>query len=178
MLSERVKALRAQHGLSLRQLAEVTGLSAALLSQVERGVTDPSLSTVRRLAEAFGTDLATLFAEQPPGDPHVSRPGHRPLLSAGEGAVVYERLTPGRSDLEVLRGRLEPGRATSPEPWGHASVECAVVLAGTLTVLIGDGRHDLLTGESISFDSRAPHRYLNTSTVPVEFLVAVTPPNP
>ena len=178
MLNERVKSLRTQHGMSLRQLAEATGLSAALLSQVERGATDPSLSTVRRLAHVLGTDLATLFAEEAPTGPHISRPGHRPLMSSGDGAVAYERLTPGRTELEFLQGRLAPGQATSAEPWAHSSVECSVVLTGRLTVQIGGTDHELVAGESISFDSRAPHRYLNTSADPTEFLVSVTPPNP
>lgn len=178
MLNERVKSLRIQRNMSLRQLAEATGLSAALLSQVERGATDPSLSTVRRLAKVLGTDLATLFAEEAPDEPHISRPDQRPLLSAGDGAMAYERLTPGRTELEVLRGTLSPGQATSTEPWGHSSVECAVVLTGSLTVQIGGKQHEIVAGESISFDSRSPHRYLNTSAALAEFIVAVTPPNP
>ncbi|WP_432486733.1 cupin domain-containing protein [Kineococcus sp. SYSU DK018] len=178
MLNERVRSLRKQRGMSLRQLAEATGLSAALLSQVERGTTDPSLSTVRKLASVLGADLPTLFAEDEPTDAHVSRPGERPLLSAGRGAVVYERLTPGRTDLEVLKGRLEPGQATSEEPWGHPSTECAVVLLGAVTAEVGGKRYELALGESITFDARRPHRYLNPSAEPAEYLMSCTPPNP
>jgi len=178
VLNERVRLLRKERGLSLRQLAEATGLSAALLSQVERGTTDPSLSTVRKLAVVLGADLPTLFAEDTPTGAHVSRPGQRPLLSAGNGSMLYERLTPGRTDLEVLKGRLEPGQATSEEPWGHPSTECSVVLFGTLVAEVGGVRHELRSGESITFDSRLPHRYLNDSVEPAEYLMSCTPPNP
>jgi transcriptional regulator with XRE-family HTH domain len=178
MLNERVRTLRKQRGMSLRQLAEATGLSPALLSQVERGNTDPSLSTVRKLAAVLGADLATLFAESPPAVVHHSRPGKRPLLSAGLGLMSYERLTPGRSDLEVLHGRLAPGQATSVEPWSHPSTECTVVVVGSMTAEVDGTRYELAVGDSLTFDSRLPHRYLNDSDGKAEYLLAVTPPVP
>jgi len=178
MFNERVRTLRKQRGMSLRQLAQATGVSPALLSQVERGTTDPSLSTVRKLAAVLGADLATLFAETPPAEVHHSRPGQRPLLSAGADLMSYERLTPGRSDLEVLHGRLAPGQATSEEPWSHPSTECAVVVVGTMSAEVGGVRHNLAIGESLTFDSRLPHRYFNDTDGPAEYLIAVTPPVP
>lgn len=178
MLNERVRTLRKERGMSLRQLAEATGLSAALLSQVERGTTDPSLSTVRKLAAVLGADLPTLFAEDAPTGAHVSRPGARPLLSMGSGAMAYERLTPGRTELEVLKGHLDPGQATSEEPWSHTATECTVVLFGIVVAEVAGVRYELATGESITFDSRSPHRYLNDSPEPAEYLMSCTPPNP
>ncbi|MCF6734461.1 helix-turn-helix domain-containing protein [Blastococcus sp. KM273129] len=178
MLHERVRRLRKQRGMSLRQLAAATGVSAALLSQVERGATDPSLNTVRKLAAVLGADLATLFAEEPPPQVHHSRPGHRPLLSAGVGLMSYERLTPGRSDLEVLHGRLGPGQSTSEEAWSHPSTECAVVVVGSMSAEVDGVRHDLAIGDSLTFDSRLPHRYFNDGDEPAEYLLAVTPPVP
>ncbi|MCZ2857577.1 helix-turn-helix domain-containing protein [Blastococcus sp. VKM Ac-2987] len=178
MLNERVRTLRKSRGMSLRELAAATGVSAALLSQVERGTTDPSLNTVRKLAAVLGADLATLFAEEPPAQVHHSRPRQRPLLSAGAGLMSYERLTPGRSDLEVLHGRLAPGQATSEEPWAHPSTECAVVVVGSMSAEVDGVRYDLAIGESLTFDSRLPHRFFNDSGAPAEYLLAVTPPVP
>ena len=178
MLNERVRTLRKQRGMTLRQLAEATGVSPALLSQVERGATDPSLSTVRKLAAVLGADLATLFAESTPAEVHHSRPGKRPLLSAGAGQMSYERLTPGRSDLEVLHGRLAPGQATSEDPWAHPSTECAVVVLGCMSAEVDGVVHELAIGESLTFDSRLPHRYFNHTDQRAEYLLSVTPPVP
>ncbi len=164
--------------MSLRQLADAAGVSAGLLSQIERGNTDPSLSTIRKLATVFGADLSTLFAEGAPPAVHVSSPGKRPKLSGADGDIAYERLTPGRTDLEVLHGRMEPGESTSDEPWCHPSTECAVVVVGSMTAEIGGVRYELVIGESVTFDSRLPHRYFNDSGAPAEFLLSVTPPNP
>ena len=172
-----LKALRTRHELSLRDLAARTGLSATMLSQVERGVTEPSLSTLRRLAGVFGESVASLFDSSPPAV-WLSRPGSRSTLAGPHGLVGYERLTPGNGRLEVLRAVLPPGAATSAELWAHPSTECAYVVAGTLTVHIGDATHEVLAGESITFDSNQPHRYRNATESPVEYLVSVTPPTP
>lgn len=178
MISERVRNLRKERDMSLRQLAAATGLSAGMLSQIERGTTDPSLATIRKLAAVFGADLATLFADPAPTAVHHSKVGKRPVLASAEGHIPYERLTPGRTDLEVLHGTLGPGEATSEEGWSHPSTECAYVTVGTLTAEVGGVFYELLTGESVTFDSRAPHRYVNRGDVPAEFILAVTPPNP
>jgi transcriptional regulator with XRE-family HTH domain len=172
-----LKALRTRHGLSLRELAARSGLSATLLSQVEREVTEPSLSTLRRLAGVFGESVASLFDSSPPAV-WISRPGERSTLAGPRGLVAYERLTPGNGRLEVLRAVLPPGAATSTEPWAHPSTECAYVVAGTLAVQIGDDTHRVAAGESITFDAGQPHLYRNPADAPVEFLVSVTPPSP
>lgn len=178
MIGERLRQLRTGRGLSLRALAARAGVSATLLSQIERGVTEPSLATLRRLAEVFGASLASLFDE--PGAPAlwISRPGERSVLRGPRGRVGYERLTPGNGQLEVLRGLLRPGEASSASPWSHPSVESAFVLAGTLTVEVDGARHHVAQDEAVTFDARQPHRYLNAADSDAEYLVSVTPPIP
>jgi transcriptional regulator with XRE-family HTH domain len=178
MIGSQLRMLRTKQGLSLRALAAETGLSATLLSQVERGVTEPSLSTLRRLAAVFGESVASLFDDATAPAVWVSRPGERTILSGPRGLVGYERLTPGNGQLEVLRAVLPPGAATSAELWAHPSVECAFVVAGALTVEITGQVHQVAAGESITFDSRQPHRYLNASPDPVEYIVSINPPSP
>lgn len=177
MIGAQLKALRTRNGLSLRDLAAQSGLSATMLSQVERGVTEPSLATLRKLAGVFGESVVALFDSSPPAV-WISRPGSRSTLSGPRGLVRYERLTPGNGQLEVLRAVLPPGEATSEEAWGHPSTECAYVVAGTLAVEIGGVVHTVVAGESITFDSSQPHLYRNLTDVPVEYLVSVTPPSP
>lgn len=178
MIGDQLRRLRTRRGLSLRALAAEAGVSATLLSQIERGVTEPSLATLRRLAGVFGESLATLFEDPSAPTLWISRPGERSTLRGPRGQVGYERLTPGNGQLEVLRGVLRPGEATSAQPWSHASIECAFVLAGTLTVEVDGVPHTVEKGEAITFDSRQPHRYLNGCTEEVEFLVSVNPPTP
>jgi transcriptional regulator with XRE-family HTH domain len=178
MIGDQLRLLRIRRGLSLRALAAEAGVSATLLSQIERGVTEPSLATLRRLAGVFGESLASLFENPAAPALWISRPGERSLLLGPKGQIGYERLTPGNGQLEVLRGVLEPGEATSEEPWSHASLECVFVVAGTLTAEVDGVPHPVAAGEAVTFDSRQPHRYRNTSADPVEFILSVTPPIP
>src|SRR4051794_11491050 len=119
MIGERLRELRVAHGLSLRQLAALVDVSPGLLSQIENGVTDPSLTTLRKLAAALDATVADMFGQVGSTAVHVSRPGKRALLSASGGHFTYARLTPGRGDLEVLHGTLAPGQSSSTEPWAH-----------------------------------------------------------
>lgn len=178
MLGDRLRDLRLERNLTLRQLAELTGLSAPLLSQIENGRTDPSVTTLRKLARVFDADMASLFHEPDAPAIHVSRPAERFRMVAPKGQVTYERITPGRGDFEVLRAVLAPGDTSAEEPWAHASAECAYVLDGALTVTIGTETHQLSTGDAVTFDSRQPHRYSNQTDAPVSFLLTVSPPTP
>ncbi|HWT19721.1 MAG TPA: helix-turn-helix transcriptional regulator, partial [Variovorax sp.] len=85
MIGERLKELRTVRGLSLRDLAAQAGVSATLLSQIERSVTDPSLETMRRLAGVFGESVSSLFSAAAPPSVWISRPGERSLLTAPKG---------------------------------------------------------------------------------------------
>lgn len=176
MIGSQLRALRMAKGLSLRALATTVGVSPTLLSQVERGVTEPSLSTLRRLADVYTVSLADLFSPEKSLSTTVSRPGERPVLLSPRGTVHFERVTPSNGTLEVLRAILEPGDETSPEPWRHSSIECAYVVAGALTADIGGAAQTLHAGEAVTFDSEIPHRYLNETDDAVEFIIATSPP--
>lgn len=178
MIGERLKELRTARDLSLRELAAQAGVSATLLSQIERAVTDPSLETLRRLAGVFGESVSSLFSDPAPPTVWVSRPGRRAMLTAPQGQVAYERLTAGVGQLEVLRAVLQPGQMSADEPRGHASAECVYVVAGALVAQVAGVDYPVQAGESISFDARLPHRYMNASQAPTEIILSVTPPNP
>jgi len=178
VLGDRLRDLRAARGLTLRQLADETGLSAGLLSQLENGRTDPSIETLRRLAKVFDSDLADLFREPDAPEVHLSRPGERLLMQAPAGLLTYERLTSGRGNFEMLRGVLRPGDASAAEARGHASSECVYVVEGAIVAEIGGVDHAVAAGEAVTFDSRLPHLFRNDGDVDAVILLAVTPPMP
>jgi transcriptional regulator with XRE-family HTH domain len=178
MLGERLRELRLRHQMTLRELAAEAEVSPALLSQLENGVTDPSLSTLRKLANVFQAEVSTLFSEPNAPMVHLSRPGERMKLTAPLGEISYERLTPGRGDLEVLYATMMPGDVSSSERRGHESTECIVVLSGEVVVEIAEERYTLVAHDGLTFDSRLKHRFCNESLESAEYLLAVTPPVP
>ena len=177
MLGEHIRTLRSNHGLTVRQLAAEAEVSPALVSQVERGITDPSLETLRRIAQALGVSLFDLFQEPGATGTALIKAGHRMLVRSHVGDLTYSRISPGSGKLEVLEGVLEPGGCSSKEPWTHPSEECAVVTSGRLVVEVAGRRNLLEPGDSCYFDSRLPHRYLNEHDAETVFILSVTPPS-
>lgn len=176
-VGERIRSLREQRGLSVRKLAERTGLSTALISQVERNITDPSLQTLRAVAKVLQTPLFDLFAAPDTTDVAVVRAEARTALRSPHGGITYTRLSPGAGRIEVLEGVLEPGASSSDEAWSHPSEECVIVSEGQLVVEVRTQTHILGPGDSCYFDSRLPHRYYNESGRRTRFTLAITPPS-
>jgi transcriptional regulator with XRE-family HTH domain len=178
LLGERVRKLRLDRAMTLKSLAAASGLSTGMLSQIENNVVDPSLATLRKLATVFDSNIAALFTESTAAAVHISSASNRRIIGSRTGEVQYERLTPGRGDLEMLKTDILPGHSSSNEAWGHPSTECIYVIRGVLTIEVGGETHELIEDQSITFDSRLPHRYLNLSDSVTTILMAVTPPIP
>jgi transcriptional regulator with XRE-family HTH domain len=178
MLGDRLRALRQSRGLTLKELSAKAGLSSGMLSQIENNTADPSLSSLRKLAQVFEADISALFADPDAPAVHISRPEDRQILASAKGGFPYERLTPGRGELEVLRAVIPPGAASSAHSWAHPSAECVYVISGSLTVEVGETEYTIAEGEAVSFDSRLMHRYLNHGETAATIILAVTPPTP
>lgn len=173
----RVRAMRASRELSIRQLADRAGISTGMISKVERGLTEPSLQTIRAIARALQIPVFDLFAEPARADVSVVRRDRRFQLRSPHGDMTYERLSPGAGQIELLLGTLQPGAASSPDRWTHPSEECVVVVSGELVVEVDEEEFQLAIGDTCYFNSRLPHRYRNDGSEPTTFLVTVTPPS-
>src|SRR5215204_40851 len=170
----RVKALREAMDLSLRDLAERSGVSAPMLSQVERGETSPPLAIAARIAGGLELSLSQLLRLDERRHMVVTRSGDRRVRERHGHRT--EELTPPlpgqRADVSVHT--LEPGAATgsADDPPLHepGARETAVVLDGAVSLMIDDERHDLADGDSVTFDADLPHRFANESERPAQFL--------
>jgi transcriptional regulator with XRE-family HTH domain len=176
-LGERIRLLRRARPLTLRQLAEAAGVTESFLSQVERGVTSPSIATLRRIARALGLTIAQLFADEPRRRV-VRHTDRRRIAYPGLGAVD-EFLTASTSGrLQVILSTIEPGGGTGPEPYTHDSDEEVVfILEGSLHVWVADEHHVLDEGDALTFPSRLPHRNANRGDRTARVLFCLTPPS-
>jgi transcriptional regulator with XRE-family HTH domain len=177
-VGERLREIRRQRRATLRTVADRSGLSESFLSQVERGRSNASIGSLRRIAEALGVTVADLFEPSGPPGPRVLRRNERPALSFG---VLGRKLllTPRPLQaLEVFVGELDVGGSTGVAPYSHGdSEELFVVLNGSVQLSLGDEVHDLETGDSIVYRSSVPHRITNVGDQLAEAMWVITPPS-
>jgi transcriptional regulator with XRE-family HTH domain len=170
-IGARLRAQREQVGLTLREVARRIGVSASLISQIERDKVNPSVSTLYSLVRELGLTMGDLFAgdgSEAPGSRRVSASAVGPAVGPDDRAVIqlasgvtWERLTP-MSDpgVEFLHVVYEVGSESCPEDSlvTHGGREYGYVIGGRLGVRIGFDEYSLGPGDSISFDSSSPHR--------------------
>jgi transcriptional regulator with XRE-family HTH domain len=176
-VGQRIRDVRSARGLTLAALAEASDLSTGLISQVERGISDPSLETLRRIAKVLDVPIFSLFQGPDADAVSVIRRDRRMRVQSPEQDISYTRISPNRGKLEVLQGRLSPHSASSAEAWSHPSEECLVVLRGSLVVEVSGEDYELQSGDSCYFDSNRPHRYKNPFDEASDFIVSITPPS-
>jgi transcriptional regulator with XRE-family HTH domain len=177
VVGSRIRALREAMDLSLRDLAERSGVSAPMLSQVERGTTSPTLAVAARIATGLDLSLSQLLRLDEDGHVVVVRRGQG--RKRRRGGHRMEELTPPlpgqRADVSLHR--LGPGAVTggADDPPIHepGSRETAVVLEGTATLAVDGERHQLRAGDSVTFDADLPHHFENNGEQPAELLAVV-----
>jgi len=173
----RMRALREAMGLSLRDLAERSRVSAPMLSQVERGETSPTLAVAAKIAAGLELTLSQLLRLDE--EPHVAVSRADSRRRSERGGHRFEELTPPlpgqRADVSLHT--LEPGATTGgrEDPPMHepGSRETAVVLFGTLALVVDGSRYELGPGDSVTFDADLPHHFENEGEEPTRFLAVI-----
>jgi transcriptional regulator with XRE-family HTH domain len=187
-LGPRLRLVRGSRQLSVRELARRVGCSASLISQIERGVSVPSVGVLYSLATELGSSLDYLLfgsgagsdgvpaveagptaAEPRPAPPGVAAPPivqrscDRRIIDLASG-VRWERLTPQSEAMtDFLQVIYSPGGHSTDErrPLRHDGREYGLIISGTLQANVGFESYELGPGDSIAFDSSTPHEYLN-----------------
>lgn len=170
----RFRRLRARRGLSLAQVARATGVSVGFLSALERGQMRSSVSTLRRIARFYRTNILSLF-DTAGENPRVVRPDQRKVLETN-ARVRMELLAWGNTAMEPHLFRVKPGGA-SGESYTHEGEEFLYVLRGTFEMWLNEKEHyRLKAGDSLYFESSLPHRWKNSGATEAYLLWINTPP--
>ncbi|NYT37248.1 helix-turn-helix domain-containing protein [Allopusillimonas soli] len=182
-LPYRLKALRRKHQFSLEQLAQRTGLTKSYLSKLERALSEPSISTVLKLAQAYEIGIPELMGTHRDGkDESISvvRRNEREPLDRGSPSqgYRYEAMAGNRLVRVMDPFVVYPPRANEAAPvsFPHAGEEFMLVLKGAISITIGDRKFTLAKGDSIYFDSEIPHKLITTSKVDAQVLVVASRP--
>lgn len=180
-IGARLREERARAGLSQRELARRLGLSPSLISQLESGLSKPSVGTLYSIVTELGVSLDHIIrgedfapsqngaAPEPETDSPLVHPDQRRSIELASG-VRWEQLTCGsEDDIDFLQAIYEVGGSSTPDEslMRHHGREYGYVMSGTLGIEIGFDHYELNAGDSIVFDSTRPHRLFNKGDVPV-----------
>jgi transcriptional regulator with XRE-family HTH domain len=179
-IGPRVRALREAMDLSLRDLAERSGVSAPMLSQVERGETSPTLAVASRIAAGLDLRLSQLLRLDEGGSVTIVRAGERRRGGSSRSGHTVEVLTaplPGQR-AELSRHVLAPGAQTGgpgdPPMHEPGSREITLVERGSVVLHIDGDEHELGAGDCVTFDADLPHHFANPGPEEAALLAVVS----
>jgi transcriptional regulator with XRE-family HTH domain len=174
-MGQRLREIRLERGISLRELARRLEISPSAVSKIETGKMQPSVRTLQALAAEFGLSVDEVFTQQGSPSPSersvvavgpglvVQRADDRPAIALKSGVVLARLMFWADEDVELVEATYAPG-GSSASPYSLARCnghEFGYVLTGTLRVVVGSDRVVLSAGDSIALPSSAPHRLFN-----------------
>ncbi len=180
-LGLKMRQIRKVRGLSLQSVANKAGVSIGLVSQIERGLTSPSIRSLRQLGAALEVPVERFFGggEEPEPDHGdiVVHPRNRRVLNLLGKGISKEFLSPkDPGSLELILVTVEPGGTSGREFHDHEGDHAGLVLAGKIEMWVGDKYFVIEEGDSFHFPRATPHKYANPGEITAKILWANTPP--
>jgi transcriptional regulator with XRE-family HTH domain len=180
-LARVLQSLRAERGWSLDQLALRSGVSKGVLVALEQGRSNPNLTTLARIGDAFGVPVTRLV--ELPGQPvvQITGAGAAKVLWHGEaggtGTIIAATEPPWA--VELWRWELQPGEKFGGDAHAPASKEMIWVESGTVTVIVAGSRYQAKAGQCARFSGGLPHSYANDTAEPAQMtMIVLVPPAP
>lgn len=188
-VGKKIKSLRTAKNMAAKQLASEAGISFGMLSQLEKGSTQGSVETLRKIAKVLDVTLAHLFTnnkEEPiintienfeNENLYVVRKDERKKISFPDPLYTCELLVPDlQGEIELLQVNMEPNRITEELiPHTKGGEECDYVLEGEIVVTLSNKEFFLKKGDSIRFNPEIPHKIENRSSKQASYLSVITP---
>lgn len=177
-IGSRIKQFRLARGLTLKDIELRAKVSATHVSEIERGMTSPTVGALAKIAEAMGTDVAYFVEKRNVSNISVVKRNQRRTMQFKDWGATYFSLTkdlpnPRISFLEV---ELEPGIARPEETSTHDGEEFALVTKGVMEIIIGEEKYILKEGDSIHYKADKPHAMRNIGDARCRAIWVTLPP--
>ncbi|TFV56065.1 cupin domain-containing protein [Geodermatophilus sp. DF01-2] len=156
-----IRRLRAARGLKLQDVADRTGVSVSMLSMLERGVAGGSIGTLVAVSSALGVHMSDLFEHEAEEKSPVRRLADQVQVETAAGVLRRLAHHDEASGLEMVVNEYAPGTSSGARPVHHAGTEYGIVIEGELVVEVEGIRHELITGDGITYASGRPHLIRN-----------------
>jgi transcriptional regulator with XRE-family HTH domain len=166
--------IRRDAGMSLKSLAELSGVSVGMLSGIERDIANPSLKTITKLRHALNLPVSAFFEERADitdSPKFVRRLADRGKLDLGNLGILKELLSAGEPKyLQFTIMNVSPGGSSGDQPLSYASEKAGVLYSGQLLLRVGNNEALLKTGDSFQFNGQLPHSFRNPGSEVASFL--------
>lgn len=176
VVGKNLRRLRTKRGLSLERLSQASGVSRAMLGQVELGQSAPTINVLWKISRALEVPFSALITDPGATRPTVMRRAVARILTSHDGAFVSRALFPFDQprEVEFYELRLAPTSVEKADPHPPGTKENLVVVDGALEMVIAGERHELATGDAILFDADVPHEYWNHAAAPLRMYLVMT----
>jgi len=178
LVGKKLKSLRQESNLTLKELSSKAGVSTTQISEIERDQTSPTVSTLIKLIAALGQETS-IFFDNGAKKVAVVRENERQIITDQKNQVHIESLTTGIVDskLKVIITRPNPGHENIPGGYQHPGEELIYVIKGKIEVKLEAKKYILCQGDSIHFRGELRHSVKNITTGEVELMAIISPPN-
>lgn len=178
-IGKRIAQLRSKKNLNIKELAKMTNVTSSLLSQIERGLANPSLNTLESISRALDEPMFNFFIPENTMDQLVIRQSDRKRIILPENdGLEYELLTPDlKGNIEMVLLTLPAKNDSSAEQTTHKGEEVAYVMEGDLVFCIENARFPVSKGDSIRIPPYTKHKFRNETSKSATILFAISPPS-
>ncbi len=177
-IGQRLKAIRTRLGMSQRQLARVSGVANATISQIEAGRLNPTVSMLKKVLDGIPISLSDFFADDTEATDRIFFQADE-LTEIADGGVSFLQVGAnlhGKA-VQLIKECYQPGAGTGRHAMTHEGEECGIILTGRLRVTVGDRTAVLRAGDAYYFRSSQPHSFSNPGNEPCELISACSPPS-
>ena len=179
-IGQRIRAARIEGGHSLDQLANISGVSRAMISKIERGEASATASLLARLCAGLGINLSALFSSSQEGGSPLSRRADQVAWQDPDTGYVRRTVTPSgtTSPIEITDVTMPPGKRVAFDmPWTRRRIDQQIyLLEGTLEMTVGKALHQMGAGDCLHMRCDEPITYHNRGRTPARYIVALTFP--
>ena len=176
-IGSKIRELRKKKSLTAKQFSEMVGCTASLISQVERSKADPSISTLKKMADALGVNIVDFFSFGSNGDEVITRSYQRVQMELPRWDPRIQSLVQaiGQKKMQAFYTIIKPGGGSQGR-YSHDGEEFGIVLKGEMELALGDEVYVVRENDSFYFSSKIPHDWNNRKDKDVEIIWVITPP--
>lgn len=178
-IGDKIIEYRTQKNLTIKEVATMAGVTSSMLSQIERGLSNPSINTLKMIAKALEVPLFNFFKENKSADELVVRKDKRVKLTFPENNnLMYEMLSPtSNGEIQFMSMNLTQNESTSDEMMSHIGEEVATILEGKVDLELENEIINLNKGDSVRILPHMKHRWVNNYEESAKIIFALTPPS-